>query len=267
MSKLIIVKLGGSVITVKQSGKPKLRTRTIIRLAKEIAEWRSTVIHREGARMILLYGGGSFGHPLAHRYHLQNRVLNAKTLAGAGRTIAAMRELGNRLSSIFLDAGIPVVPLQTSSFVRKVNGRIVLQNLILLETILKHGGVPFLGGDVVFADSRRTVIASADELAAVLGSLFHVRKVLFATNVDGVYKRFPPRTGERPLQKIDRGGLRGATASRGGNNAHDVTGAMVGKLKALLPLRNCEALIFNALRSGVLNSVLRGEYRGTTVVL
>src|SRR3989344_436451 len=99
-SNLIILKLGGSVISAKESGKPVLRARVVRRLAKEVSKWYSNVFPRKHARLILLYGGGSFGHPLAHRYHLQNRVLNAKTLAGAGRTIAAMRELGNRLSSI-----------------------------------------------------------------------------------------------------------------------------------------------------------------------
>ncbi len=266
-SNLIILKLGGSIITAKESGRPVLETRRIKHLAKEVAKWYFVARAQRSTRLILLYGGGSFGHPLAHRYKLQNKVLSERNMVGAGRTILAMRELGNRLADIFLDAGIPVVPLQTSSFVREKQGHVLFEDYSIIETILARGGVPLLGGDVVIADDRQTAIASGDELATALAGHFHARKLLFVTNVNGVYKEFPPRRGERPLPIIRRKELRRLLAPRAAESAHDVTGAMMGKLHALLPLRHCEVKIFSALAPGSLAGALSGGSRGTSILL
>ncbi|MBI2610830.1 hypothetical protein HYW60_02765 [Candidatus Kaiserbacteria bacterium] len=265
MSELIIVKLGGSVITAKKSGKPMLRTRLVTRLVEELSHWHASASTRKHARLILLHGAGSFGHPLAHRYRLWNSVLEPDILIGVGHAALSMRELGNRLSDILLTAGIPVVPLQTSSLVRQVKGKVVFGGHALVETILAHGGVPLLGGDVVLG-GRRSAIASADALAAALAAHFRAKRILFATDVDGVYEHFPPRRGERPLPRIRRSALRGMTL-RAASHTRDVTGAMRGKLRALLPLRGCEVVIFNAKKPGLLADALQGKSPGSTVVL
>ena len=124
------------------------------------------------------------------------------------------------------------------------------------------------GGAVLIADHRRTVIVSADALASELVRHFHSRKLLFATDVDGVYKKFPARAGEQPLSMISRNELRMMVASNTSKeSARDVTGAMVGKLRSLLPLRNCAVTIFSGLLPNVLASVLRDEPQGTRITL
>lgn len=269
MRDLIVLKLGGSVVTDKEGREAVVRVRLVKRLAREVAE---VCFPRAGRgrppHLVILYGGGSFGHPLAHKYRLSGRKLSKETFAGAGRTISAMRKLGTRLADMFLDAGVPTVPLQTSSFVEQRREKIVIKDYSFIETILECGGVPLLGGDVVIADRRQTAIASADTLASALAKHFHSRKLLFATDVGGVYKRYPPQVGEKPLPVIHRETLRGMTLSRSSSSrAHDVTGAMAGKLRALLSLRNCEVIVFSGLIPGVLASVLRGESHGTRIRL
>ncbi len=257
----IILKLGGSVITDKRSGKPILRARNVRRLAREIA-------CNSGMPLILLYGGGSFGHPLAHQYKLSDRMLSTDALTGMAKTIAAMRKLGIALTDIFLDEGVHVVPLQTSSLAHQKNGKLIITNYSLIEDILLHGGVPLLGGDVIVADRRRTVIASADRLATELAQHFHSRKILFATDVNGVYKKFPAKAREQPLRVITRKELRAMTESQAvSKGVVDVTGAMGGKLHSLFSLRNCTVIIFNGLLRNVLAGVLRGEVHGTRITL
>ncbi len=260
-NKPIILKLGGSVITDKRSGKPVIKTRIIQRLAREIA----SNLH---SPLVLLYGAGSFGHPLAHQYRLSGRPLSADALVGVAKTISAVHKLGGMLAEIFLEEGVPIVPLQTSSFVRQEKGKLVITNYPLIEDILSHGGIPMFGGDVVIADHCRTAIASADALAVELIRHFHSRKLLFATDVNGVYERFPPRAHERPLQVILRKELQAMTSSQTvKNTALDVTGAMAGKLKSLLPLRNCTITICNGSLPNTLARVLRGEKIGTRITL
>mgnify|MGYP001585179995 CR=1 FL=1 len=269
MRDLIVLKLGGSVITDKQRGNAVVRVRLVKRLAREVSEvCFPHAGRRKPPHLVILYGGGSFGHPLAHRYRLSGRKLSKETLVGAGRTISAMRELGTRLAGVFLDAGVPVVPLQTSSFVEQKRGSVVIKDYSLIETILERGGVPLLGGDVVIADRRQTAIASADTLASALAKHFHSRRLLFATDVDGVYEHFPPRAGERPLSVIRRRALRALAAPRAvSRRARDVTGAMGGKIRSLLSLRSCEVLVFSGLTPGALAGALRGKRPGTRIVL
>ena len=102
-----------------------------------------------------------------------------------GETISFVRKLGGVLADIFLGEGVPVVPLQTSSFVREEKGRLIITNYFLIEDILSHGGVPMFGGDVLIADHRRTVIVS---LTHSLQNSFDIFTVVnsFATDVDGV---------------------------------------------------------------------------------
>ena len=250
------------MVTDKKSGKPVVKTIRIKRLAREIAE------ARHGRPLILLYGGGSFGHPLAHRYRLFDRTLSREALIGTGKTILAMRSLGESIARVFLSEDVPVVPLQTSAFIRERKGKLLISNYAVIEDVLAHGGVPLLGGDVIIADGCRTVILSADRLAAEFARHFKSRRLFFATDVDGVYKKFPPRFKESPLNSIRREDLRNTVKVQTSKETTlDVTGAMAGKLRALLPLRNCTVTIFSGLVPDVLAKVLRGESHGTRIVL
>ncbi len=262
MARLVILKLGGSVITHKRSDKPAFASNVVERLAEELARWYKA----ERPHLILLHGAGSFGHPLARRYRLEGRMLDAGALKDADRTSASVQALSERLSVVLARAGVPAVPLRTSALARKVHGSVVLDDYGHIGTILANGGVPMLAGDVVIEDGVRIAIASADALVAPLAKHFRSDRILLATDVDGVYRHYPPRRDERPLARVDRGTLR-ALAVPAKSHEHDVTGAMTGKLAALLPLRGRRVCIFNALRTGYLSDALRGKSMGTLITL
>lgn len=264
MATCSILKLGGSIITEKHRGRSVVREELVHHIARELARvWRA---HPE-RRLVLLYGGGSFGHPLARRYRLVNAPLTRRTLIGFGHTTTSMRELGNRLAGIFLAAGLPVIPLQTSTFADQRNGRLHFASLTIFKTILSHRGIPLLGGDIVIADRKRTVISSADALAVALATHFRDTELLFATDVDGVYKRFPPPRSARPIAHISRAELGAFTRQPTPIAERDVTGGMIGKLKALSKLRNTEVVIFNGTTPKNFRATLNGEHIGTVVHL
>ena len=187
---------------------------------------------------------------------------------GVGYTICAMRDLGTRLATIFLDAGIPVVPLQASSCMRINRGRLQISGASIFEIILKNGGVPLIGGDVVFAEGKRSAIASADAIAVTLAKKHSGARLFFATDIDGVFKTFPPLAHEMPISTLDR---KAAVALLGmrriKQTSTDVTGAMAGKLRALLGLRKTMAMIFNGTKPQAFADVLSGKKRGTQVTL
>lgn len=264
MERISILKLGGSILTDKKAGRPVLRTRRVREMARELARVLSG---RKHVRLILLYGAGSYGHPVAHRYKLLDQPLSRRTLMGVGYTVSSMRELGTRLAEVFLDAGISVVPLQTSSFAHMRKGRVHFTDISTIETILKNGGVPLLGGDVIFAGSR-TAIASADALAVELARKFKKARLYFATDVDGVYAEFPPRSNKRPLKELDRTAVKDFLKVRRSKITRtDVTGAMPGKLRALLGAKNTTAMIFNGTERNSVADALSGKKRGTKIIL
>jgi len=263
----IIVKLGGSIVTEKDATKPVIRTRQVKRLAQEIFHAYGSDKRESHSPLVLLYGAGSFGHPLAHEYQLSGRALSHDTIVGMTKTTHSMRKLGGALTDIFLKEGVPVVPLQTSAFVREQHGKLIVTNYSLIEDILAHGGIPLLGGDVIIADHHHTAIVSADRLASELARHFHSRKLLFATDVSGVYKKFPAQAHEHPIPIMGREELSNMVASQSTKDSkRDVTGAMGGKLRALLSLRNCAVIIFNGLERDALTHVLRGDKQECTTI-
>ncbi len=265
MRDTLILKLGGSIITDKKTGAPVLRTRRVKEIAREI---KRALTNDKDMQLILLYGAGSFAHPLAHHYKLADCHLSKHTLQGVGYTIASVRELGTNVARIFLETGIPVIPHQSSSLAFIEKGRLRFTNLAVIRDILNNGGIPLLGGDVVISDHTRTAIASADALAVELAKTLGNGRLLFASDTDGVYETFPPKKGEKPLKHLDRSSLKKIlTGMHSKHSRTDVTGAMPGKLRALLNTRGTTATIFNGNTPGVVAEVLSGKKRGTEITL
>lgn len=261
----IILKLGGSILSEKKSGKPILRTAHIRRLARELALFR-----RQSPRtpIVLLHGAGSFGHPIAHTYNFHHQDLTPARLCGMGQGIHAVRLLADGMNSILLRAGLPIVPFQTSAMVGLRKERLVFFYPKALGDVLAHGGIPVFGGDVILDEHEKTAIASADDLAVHVAQKIPHARILFASDVDGVYRTFPPEGGERPATRLTRKELSAIISS--GTEKHtriDVTGAMNGKLRALLPMRRHVVVIFNGQKVHDLRCALRGTTIGTTVVL
>ena len=77
---LIIIKLGGSVVTYKDSPTPKARLSTIKNLSEELSK-----LHKN-YQLIIVHGAGSFGHPLAKKYRLTEGLEHKDSLVGFSKT-------------------------------------------------------------------------------------------------------------------------------------------------------------------------------------
>lgn len=262
-----IVKLGGSILTNKGSGEPILRADVLSRICKEIAAFLES---NKDVRLIVLHGAGSFGHPLAHKYGLNGNVLDLDRLMGMAETVLAMRKLNNIVTEELQKEGLPAFPVQTSSvFSAGEDGTIALNGKRIISDILENGGVPVMNGDAVFQASGRVKIASADTLAVILAGLFEVSRIVFASDVDGVYASFPPAEGEKPLRVITRKEIEEMLSKDAAlkEGSMDVTGEMAGKLRALLALSGVVVEIVNGLEPDALMQSLSGVSSGTRVEL
>ena len=98
-SKPIILKLGGSVITVKD--KPLTPNMDAIgRLAEEIAE-------ADVSPLIIVHGGGSYGHPLAAKYKIAEGFKSRSQTLGFSKTHNAMVSLNMLVVESLLNEGVP----------------------------------------------------------------------------------------------------------------------------------------------------------------
>src|SRR3989344_775414 len=231
-NQVIVLKLGGSIITKKTSSKLEIKKRVVRQIAKEL----KLFTHRfPESKIILLHGAGSFGHPLVYKYKLLKKPLTGRQLFGFSKTVCSMRHMANLLTEIFLSNKLPILPIQTSAA--------DLPNVQKIKQILYAGFIPLLGGDMSLTKKKQAVVISADKLAVILAKAFHTPRIFFLTDVDGVFEKFPPSGGSQALSILYRKKLKNLLKKiRLRKNRYDVTGGMGGKLQTLLELKEKEVI-------------------------
>lgn len=253
----VIVKLGGSVITDK-SKKFSVRRKTLERIAEEIAGC--------GERLVVVHGGGSFGHPVAKEYGLADGFKNRRQLLGFALTHLAMVKLNQEVVKTFTSRGLPAVPVQPSACMIVGDGKIVEAELRPLRSMLSLGLLPVLFGDVVPDERRGFTILSGDRMVSFLAVLLGAKRLVVGVDVDGVFTANPKidRSAEL-LKEVTPADLK--RMSFGGDSA-DVTGGMAAKISELfLPARKgIRVQIVNAMKPGVLARAIKGETNLGTVV-
>lgn len=261
---MIILKLGGSVITRKEADKPTINHENLKRIAQEIAE--ST--HQ---KLIVVHGAGSFGHPLAKKYSIGDEIKDNEDLRnkmlGFSLTQHAVKELNGIVTEYLRLHGNLSVSLQPSSFILTKNKRIQSGDLTLIKRYLELDFVPVIYGDVVLDADERVVLAvlSGDQIVKYLAENLKPERVILATDVDGIYNKNPKKYPDAhlietvsSLEQIETGE----------ETTVDVTGGMGGKVSELLSLLDLgiESEIINANKLDNIKKALNGEkVTGTTI--
>ena len=111
MSELVLLKLGGSVITDKNNPFTA-RGDVIRRLGREI---RGALDERPDLQLILGHGSGSFGHVVAQKYRTREGAVHEDSWRGYAETAAAAARLNRLVTDLLLEEGVPVVSYQPST--------------------------------------------------------------------------------------------------------------------------------------------------------
>jgi isopentenyl phosphate kinase len=252
--KLIVLKLGGSVITQKE--KPMTPNLDAIkRLAREIAE-------ADVERLIIVHGGGSFGHPLAKQYSIKEGYEEPSQIEGFSKTHQAMLELNKLVVDALIRNNIPAFSVSPSSCIVTKAGRIQIFYDSTLIRLLNTGFVPVLFGDAVLDNNTGFTILSGDQLIAVLATKFNAEKIIIGADVDGLYTADPKtNTSAQLIPHITLRELQALLHNIEEAKVTDVTGGMLGKILELIPAIDAgiQAFVVNAVKEDNVYKALKGE--------
>jgi isopentenyl phosphate kinase len=259
--KPTVLKLGGSVITDKN--KPATANMdTIERLADEIAQ-------ANVSPLIVVHGGGSFGHPVAKKYNITAGYGDPSQVAGFSETHRAMTQLNELVMEALISHEINAVVVQPSSCIITKVGRIESMELNPIKRMLNMGLVPVLYGDVVLDADKGFAILSGDQLVASLAVNFRAKRIVMGGDVDGIYTADPKtHPSAKLLKRVTLEELKTQKHEIEGAKSTDVTGGMLGKMKELVPAieADIQTLIVNATKPLRVYKALRGEEVECTII-
>jgi len=250
---LMVLKLGGSVITVKDEPMTADKV-NIKRLAEEIAAARLR-------RLVIVHGGGSFGHPIAKQYGIAEGFISDRQILGFSKTHQAMVSLNGLIVDALLKLSVPAVSVVPSSFIVTDKGRIGDVDFKVVRHLVDWGIIPVLFGDAVLDRGRGFSILSGDQLAVRIATELDASSLVFGVDVDGVYTSNPKLAPKaRLIERLPLEKLRGMIEI-GRALTTDVTGGMLGKVSeaAAAVEAGVGVLIVNASKPGIILKALRGE--------
>lgn len=250
---LVVVKLGGSVITRKREVE-RLRPKLLERLARE-------AVSAADRRLVLLHGAGSFGHPGAQRFGLARAPEEGRSAAhrarGAAIVASEVRRLHYEVLHALLRAGAAPASVPMATHARNRSGALVALDTAPFEEALARGMLPVSFGDVVPDDDWGTSILSADTIATELAPRMHPERVIFVSDVPGILDR--PTGGRRTtVLEVTEAVVAGLRPAPG---APDVTGGIRAKAEAMLAIARAgaDAGLISGLTDGALSRAIRGE--------
>jgi isopentenyl phosphate kinase len=244
----LILKIGGSAVTNKREPHELAAKDKFDAIIEKVSR-----VYSRGVRMIICHGAGSFGHFEARKHAVGEGAASA---IGVAATHAAVNRLSWNIVDSLVLRGVPAVSVSPLwHFVRSPLANEGDALSLAIAGLLRRGLVPVIHGDVGYSSDGRSRIYSADELVYMLAmsSTFpHVGRVVFVSDVDGLYTECPSAGGTaehcaaavssgrlintvavdstgKPMWKEAR--LDSAPATELPSGVVDVTGGMAGKLR------------------------------------
>ncbi len=261
MSELILLKLGGSVITDK-TRPMTARLEVIERLAHEI---KNALDERgDDLRLIIGHGSGSFGHDVAAKYQTHRGAVRPDSWLGFAEVAAAAAELNNLVMQALRQAGVPAIKFQPSASTRTRGEQLMYFETFPIKEMLRHGLTPVVYGDVSVDANQGMSIVSTEKLFDNLARELSPDRIVLCGQVDGVYDADPlANPAARLFDIIDSSNWAEVEARLGGSHGVDVTGGMFSKVREMyhltLAMPPMQAMIMSAEAPGHLEAVLKGQ--------
>ena len=228
-AKPVILKIGGSAITDKTE-QLAAKTEIINRLAEEIKR-------ADLDNLIIVHGGGSFGHPTAAKYGIKDGYKEDPTQKlGFAETHHVMTVLNGLVMDALIWHEVPAISIAPSSCILTNNGKIRFFDETVLKVMEKMLFKPVLYGDAVLDDKLGFTILSGDQLVAYLAIRYKASKIVVGVDTDGLFDADPKTNpNAKPYKHLTLAELKQIQPKIGKAAGTDVTGGMAGKIAELIP--------------------------------
>lgn len=264
MKDLILIKLGGSLITDKT--KPFTpRLDVISRLAREIREARE----EKGIKIIVGHGGGSFPHKPAKDYRTNEGIINKESYKGICLVQHAASQLNRIIVNSFIEVGENAVSVQPSAGLVAEDGRIKEWYLESIKEMLKHNLLPVPYGDVALDIKKGCCIISTEEVLNYIARQLGSKRIILAGIVDGVFTADPQKNPNAKLiSEVNSKNYEEIKKYLGGSAGIDVTGGMLHRIESMLELTkfDIQSEVINGEKENYLKRALLGETKLGTII-
>lgn len=249
---LTILKLGGSVITDKET--PETVDNDALAAAVEAIAESAAINHESNeANLLIVHGGGSFGHVHASEHGVSTTEGTRDPAA-----VTAIHSAMKRLNGVVVDrlhaAGVAAVPVHPLSAVARDDDAAVSLPTAAVGGLRAEGFVPVLHGDVIAHAGEGVTVLSGDELVTGLAERLDAARVGLCSTVPGVLDS----EGDVIDSITD---FESVAAALGDSDSTDVSGGMAGKVEELLALAR-PARIFGP---DAVGAFLAGDAPGTLI--
>ncbi len=250
---MILIKLGGSIITNKE--KPlSARRKTIDNISKSLKKIDESII--------IVHGGGSFGHYWSVKYDMHTKEKNYD-LRGVAIIKNSMIELNKIILDSLLKNRLNPYCIPPTDFMS--GNKPILKKIEEIEKIAKAGLTPVTYGDALWYGQKKTYILSGDKIMTHFAKILKPRLCIFALNENGLYSDLKSKKliyelkDEHPLiseNKMDvTGGMtrkveEASNISKMGMNVFFVNGNKPERIVKAIKNRKFEGTMFRGKRNG-----------------
>jgi len=265
MKKIILIKLGGSLLTDKT--KPfTARETIIIDLIRQIKE---ALLVRKDINIIVGNGGGSFPHYPAIKYQMNEGIKKEMQKFGFAKVQDAAAQLNRIIIKHFLNQNLNAISLSPSSFLIATGGKVKKIFLSPLEGLLRLNLIPVIYGDIVYDEKLGARIFSTEELLNAV-SIRLLKKGYWIERVihNGVTCGVLDENGQT-IKKITKKNFSQFRAAIKKARGYDVTGGMLHKISQSLWLAKygVKTLIINGVENkDILKKAILGEKIAGTLI-
>jgi len=251
LQQLALIKLGGSVVTFKD--RPLAANTGAI-------DGISRVLAQLDLPAIIVHGGGSFGHYWSVKYDMHTRQ-DSYDAHGVSVVHESMIALNQIIVNSMIRAGLNPYGVPPSVFT--AGHKPLAAKIKQVYEMARSKVMPVTFGDVVHIQGAKYSILSGDALMTTLAKALRPSRVVFATNVDGIYKDMASR---ELLREVRVAGSQSIEFSKG--TGADVTGGMQRKVTEAFKIASygMDVLMVNGLVPERIAEAIEGRLQVGTVV-
>jgi isopentenyl phosphate kinase len=254
---VVLLKLGGSIITRKDLSDPQINEPNLRRIGREIAE----SYKNESFNLVIVHGAGSYGHPIVKRTGIHDGIGRQDQVLSFAQTQLLQNKLNYQVCQILQEFELPAIPVQPSASAIMDAKRLVSLHSELIKSLLSITMIPVLFGVPAFDMTQKCSILSGDQIIVYLAKQLNPRVIVLASNVDGILGK-----DQQLIERITPANYPEVKTFFYEASYDDVTGSMAGKIAELTTLEGVKSYIINGNTPGLIENVLKGkEVRGTSI--